>query len=87
MAIRSYAISIKNEKETPEAECPLTFLKESEGGEIRGRFEKVIRDAQVCSVMPSKLIGLPNPYQASLKRLIKFFFLIFFDTLRSMVKS
>ncbi|XP_050212801.1 coproporphyrinogen-III oxidase 1, chloroplastic-like isoform X1 [Mercurialis annua] len=45
------AVSI--EKETPEAECPVTFLKESEGGEVRARFEKMIRDVQdsVCQAI------------------------------------
>lgn len=41
------------EKETPENERPSTFLRESDGdnhslSSVRGRFEKMIRDAQDC---------------------------------------
>lgn len=45
------AVSI--EKETPETQRPQTFLRESEGGDIRARFEKMIRDAQdsVCEAI------------------------------------
>ncbi|CAL1370909.1 unnamed protein product [Linum trigynum] len=45
------AVSI--EKETMEAERPDTFLRESESGEVRVRFEKMIRDAQdsVCQAL------------------------------------
>lgn len=52
LIIRS-AVSI--EKETPETERPHTFLREleSEGGDVRGRFEKMIREAQdnVCKAI------------------------------------
>eukprot|EP00258_Populus_trichocarpa_P020866 XP_024436885.1 coproporphyrinogen-III oxidase 2, chloroplastic isoform X2 [Populus trichocarpa] len=45
------AVSI--EKETPETERPITFLRESEGADVRARFEKMIRDAQdsVCAAI------------------------------------
>lgn len=41
------------EKETPENEAPLTFLKEDGSDSVRGRFEKMIRDAQnkVCEAI------------------------------------
>ncbi|CAN0927563.1 Oxygen-dependent coproporphyrinogen-III oxidase, chloroplastic [Linum grandiflorum] len=41
------------EKETMETECPETFLRESETGEVRCRFEKMIREAQdsVCKAL------------------------------------
>lgn len=45
------AVSI--EKEIPETERPITFLRESEGADVRARFEKMIRDAQdsVCAAI------------------------------------
>ncbi|KAL3575919.1 hypothetical protein D5086_021202 [Populus alba] len=45
------AVSI--EKETPETERPITFLRESEGADVRARFEKMIREAQdsVCAAI------------------------------------
>ncbi|CAN1277998.1 Oxygen-dependent coproporphyrinogen-III oxidase, chloroplastic [Linum perenne] len=41
------------EKEMMETERPDTFLRESESGEVRGRFEKMIREAQdsVCKAL------------------------------------
>ncbi|CAI0406565.1 unnamed protein product [Linum tenue] len=47
------AAAVSIEKETMEAERPDTFLRESETGEVRARFEKMIRDAQdsVCQAL------------------------------------
>ncbi|KAF2309031.1 hypothetical protein GH714_000185 [Hevea brasiliensis] len=63
--------TVSIEKETPETQRPNTFLRESEGGDVRARFEKMIRDAQdsVCEAIEAvdeAVLHPKNPFAPTL---------------------